>query len=251
MVRLSVVIISFNEEKDIGRCIESVIDAADEILVVDSLSTDRTPEICKSFGVRFISHPWEGYINQKNYALSQAKYDHVLSLDADESLSEQMLSEIKRIKDDWIHDGYIFNRRNHYCGRWMKFTTAYPDRKLRLFNRKKGKWTGYDPHDHVEMEAGSSVKRIKADILHRAMEDIQEQKRKTLQFAKVAAKAYADQGRKPWPGQCLVHATWRFLREYFLRLGIFDAKQGLWFSWYAAKYTYLKYSMIKTYKQDG
>jgi len=248
MLKLSVVIISFNEEKDIGRCLDSVGDVADEIVVVDSLSTDRTHEICKSHGVRLISHPWEGYVNQKNYALEQAKYDHVLSLDADEALSGEMNFEILSIKKNWEFDGYIFNRKNKYCGKWMEFTTLYPDRKLRLFDRRKGRWTGYDPHDHIEMEAGSRIKKVKADILHWAMEDIEEQKRKALNFARVAAKAYADEGRKPWPGQCLVHASWRFLREYFFRLGIFDAKQGLWFSWYAAKYTYLKYSMIKDYK---
>lgn len=248
MVKLSVVIISFNEEKDIGRCLDSVKDIADEIVVVDSLSTDKTPEICTSHGVRFISHPWEGYVNQKNFALGQAKYDHVLSLDADEALSGEMNNEILSIKKNWQSDAYLFNRRNKYCGKWMEFTTLYPDRKLRLFDRRKGNWTGYDPHDHVEMVPGSSVKRINADLLHWAMENIEEQKRKTMNFAQVAAKAYADEGREPWPGQAFAHSIWRFLREYIFRLGILEGKQGAWFAWYSAKYTYLKYSLIKNYK---
>ncbi len=248
MIQLSVVIISFNEEKDIGRCLESVAKIADEILVVDSLSTDKTPEICKSFGVRFISHAFEGYVNQKNYALGKAKFDHVLSLDADEALSESLIKEIIRIKNRWEYDGYIVNRRNRYCGKWIRFTTLYPDRKLRLFDRRKCKWIGFDPHDHIEMEAESLVKRIPADLLHWAMENLEEQKRKTLNFANVAAIAYADAGRKPWPGQGIIHGSWRFLREYFFRLGILEGKQGIWIAWYSARYTYLKYSLIKNYK---
>lgn len=248
MIQLSVVIISYNEEKDIGRCLESVGEIADEILVVDSLSTDKTPEICKSFGVRFISHPFEGYVNQKNYALIEAKFDHVLSLDADEALSKSLIKEIIKIKNRWEYDAYVFNRRNYYCGKWMRFTTLYPDRKLRLFDRRKGEWKGYDPHDHVGMIPGTSIKRLNADLLHWAMEDLEEQKKKTLNFAQVAAKAYADAGKKPWPGQGLIHGSWRFLREYFFRLGILEGKQGIWIAWYSARYTYLKYTLIKNYK---
>lgn len=248
MIKLSVVIVAFNEEKDIEKCLNSASDVADEIVVVDSLSTDRTPEICKKYGVNFISHPWEGYVKQKNYALEQAKYDHVLSLDADEALSEEMHQEILRIKKDWQYDAYIFNRKNKYCGKWMEFTTLYPDRKLRLFDRRKGRWTGYDPHDHVVMDEGSSIKKLNVDLLHWAMEDLQEQKRKTRNFAEVAARAYANEGINPWPGQGFVHALWRFIREYIIRLGIIEGKQGAWFAWYSAKYTYLKYSLIDNYR---
>ncbi len=248
MVKLSVVIIAFNEEKDIERCLKSAQDVADEILVVDSLSTDKTPEICEKYGVRFISHAFEGYVNQKNFALKEAKFDHVLSLDADEAISEPMHNAIVEIKKDWKYDGYIFNRKNKYCGKWMEFTTLYPDRKLRLFDRRKGRWIGYDPHDHVVMDEGSSTKRVDVDLMHWAMEDMEEQRIKTQNFAEVAAKAYVAEGRDPWTGQALVHSTWRFIREYFIRLGILEGKQGLWFASSSAKYTYLKYSLTKKYK---
>lgn len=248
MVKLSVVIIAYNEEKDIERCLKSAQDVADEIVVVDSLSTDKTPEICKSFGVRFISNPWPGYVKQKNFALEQAQYDYVLSLDADEALSEEMHQAVMEIKKDWKYDGYIFNRKNKYCGKWMEFTTLYPDRKLRLFDKRKGRWTGYDPHDHVEMAEGASVKKINADLMHWAMEDMEEQERKTRNFAEVAAKAYVAEGRNPWVGQGLIHGTWRFFREYFLRFGILEGKQGFWFASSSAKYTYLKYQLTKKYR---
>ncbi len=251
MIPLSVVIISFNEEKDIGRCLESVKEVADEILVVDSLSTDSTPEVCQSFGVRFISHTFEGYVNQKNFALKEAKYDHVLSLDADEALSEPLKKVIIDIKNNWEYDGYIFNRRNRYCGKWMRFTTLYPDRKLRLFDRRKAQWAGYDPHDQVKMATGSSVMRIHADLLHWAMEDLEEQKRKTLNFAEIAARAYADSGKKPWPGQGLIHGSWRFFREYFFQLGILEGKHGIRIAWYSARYAYLKYTLLKKIISHG
>ncbi len=143
---------------------------------------------------------------------------------------------------------YYTNKQNKYCGKWMEFTTLYPDRKLRLFDRRKAKWTGYDPHDHVLMDDGSSTKKIKVELMHWAMEDLEEQKLKTINFAQVAAKAYAEEGRKPWPGQAIIHSSWRFLREYFLRFGILEGKQGAWFAWYSAKYTYLKYTLIKNYQ---
>jgi len=250
MIKLSVVIVAFNEEKDIERCLNSAQDVADEILVVDSLSTDSTPDICKSYGVNFISHPWEGYVNQKNYALKKAKFDYILSLDADEALSEEMHKAVLEIKMDWKYDGYIFNRRNKYCGKWMEFTTLYPDRKLRLFDRRKGRWTGYDPHDHVVMDEGSTSRKINADIMHWAMEDMEEQKRKTRNFAEVAAKAYAAEGRNPWAGQGIVHAAWRFIREFFLRFGFMEGRQGFWFASSSARYTYLKYKWVKNYRDE-
>lgn len=251
MIKLSVVIVAYNEEKDIEKCLNSAGDVADEIVVVDSLSTDRTPEICKKYGVNFISHPWEGYVRQKNYALKQAKYDHVLSLDADEALSEEMHQAIMKIKENWEYDGYIFNRKNKYCGKWMEFTTLYPDRKLRLFDRRKGRWTGYDPHDHVVMDEGSRIKKVNADIMHWAMENMEEQRRKTQNFAEVAAKAYTREGRNPWAGQGIVHACWRFIREFFLRFGFLEGKQGYWFASSSAKYTYLKYKLVKTYRNES
>ena len=106
MTPISVVIITFNEEKNIGRCLRSVQDIADEIVVVDSFSTDRTEAICREFGARFVQHPFEGHIQQKNYAITQAAYPHVLSLDADEALSDELRESIRQVKEDWTHDGY-------------------------------------------------------------------------------------------------------------------------------------------------
>jgi len=123
MIKISAVIIAFNEERDIGRCLESLAGIADETIVLDSFSTDQTPVICRSFGVRFEQHAFDGYVSQKNRALQLASHDYVLSLDADEALSETMKNEILLVKQKWDSDGYIFNRRNSYCGHWMRFTS--------------------------------------------------------------------------------------------------------------------------------
>ena len=134
MTKLSVVIITFNEEKNIARCLDSIESIADDIIVVDSFSTDQTKQICSQFNVRFIQHEFEGHIEQKNWALQQAKYPHVLSLDADEALTEPLQTLVRSIKENWTADGYTMNRLTNYCGQWIKHCGWYPDRKLRQVN---------------------------------------------------------------------------------------------------------------------
>ena len=134
MTKLSVVIITFNEEKNIARCLASIENIADDIVVVDSFSTDKTEQICLKFKVRFIQHKFEGHIQQKNWALQHAKYPHVLSLDADEALDEKLKSQIESIKGNWIADGYTMNRLTNYCGQWIKHCGWYPDKKLNNYD---------------------------------------------------------------------------------------------------------------------
>ena len=141
MIKLSSVIITFNEERNIGRCIESLAGIADEIVVVDSGSTDDTEAICRSFGVKFIEHTFEGYGEQKNFAVSHCSFEYILSLDADEALSIELKESISALKNKWDKDGYSFNRLTNYCGKWVHYCGWYPDSKLRLFKKNKGKWS--------------------------------------------------------------------------------------------------------------
>jgi glycosyltransferase involved in cell wall biosynthesis len=145
LIKLSVVIITFNEEKNIERCLRSVADIAEEILVVDSFSVDRTEEICRKYGVKFVNHSFEGHIEQKNWALEQTRFNHVLSLDADEVVSEALKRSIQYIRENWKDDGYSFNRLTNYCGQWINHCGWYPDKKLRLFDKTKGRWGGVNP----------------------------------------------------------------------------------------------------------
>ena len=142
MIKLSVVIIAFNEERNIARCLQSVKDIADDILVVDSFSSDKTREIALSYGARVIEHGFEGHIQQKNWAITQSKYPHILSLDADEALSDELKKSIIEAKSNWQFYGYNMNRLTNYCGKWVRYCGWYPDKKLRLWDCRQGEWKG-------------------------------------------------------------------------------------------------------------
>ena len=245
MIKISAVIISFNEEKDIGRCLESVIDIADEVLVLDSFSTDGTEEICRKHGVRFEQHVFDGYGSQKNRALQMAVHDYILALDADEALSEEARSEVIKVKKEWMHDGYIFNRRNNYCGHWMRFTTWYPDRKLRLFDRRKAAWTDFDLHEYVKMVPGGTLMRLKGDLLHWTVRSEEDQMAKTEQFARISAQFYFDRGVRPGMGSAVLHCVWRWFREYCISLGILDGKAGWQVARFSALYAWRKYHYLR------
>jgi glycosyltransferase involved in cell wall biosynthesis len=151
-VRISCVIITLNEERNLARCIGSLQGVADDVVVVDSFSSDGTERIAKEHGARFVQHKFEGHIEQKNWAITQAQHSWVLSLDADEALSEELRNSITAAKQRDDADGYTMNRLTNYCGRWIRHGGWYPDRKLRLWDRRKGRWTGVNPHDRFELE---------------------------------------------------------------------------------------------------
>jgi glycosyltransferase involved in cell wall biosynthesis len=245
MVKISAVIIAFNEAQDIGRCLESVSGIADEVLVLDSFSTDATESICRRYGARFEQHAFDGYVAQKNRALKMATFDHILSLDADEALSEEAREEVLALKSAWTHDGHIFIRKNNYCGHWMRHTSWYPDRKLRLFDRRKAEWTGLDPHDYILMKPGSAVERRKGVILHWAVASKEEQRRKTESFARISARFYFDHGIRPGLGSAVFHSVWRWFREYCVLLGFLDGRAGWQVAGFSALYVWKKYSYLR------
>lgn len=242
-IRLSVVIITFNEERNLKRCLESVKDVADEIVVVDSYSSDQTKAIALSYPVRWIEHPFEGHIEQKNYALQQASNDHVLSLDADECLSEALVSHIKAIKEDCRYDGYVFNRLTNYCGKWIRHSGWYPDRKLRLWDRKKGQWGGTNPHDKVVMQKGASITMIKKDLLHYSYYTISDHLKQVNLFTGIAAKAAIRNGKSSTVIHILLSPLIKFVKCYFIQLGFLDGYYGFVvcrISAHASFYKYLK-----------
>jgi glycosyltransferase involved in cell wall biosynthesis len=193
---ISAIIITFNEALSIERCLSSLDGVADEIVVVDSFSTDATEEVCRRFNTRFIQHPFEGYVEQKNYALSMAVYPYVLSLDGDEALSDELKKSILRIRDNPELDGYYFNRLNNFCGKWMRYSKWYPDRHLRLFNSSKGKWVGPNPHDRFMLNPGCKTTRLKGDLLHWSCDSIEEFFNKIKSFSEISAKEYFKKGKK-------------------------------------------------------
>jgi glycosyltransferase involved in cell wall biosynthesis len=245
MPEISVAIMTLNEERNMERCLQSVRELADEIVVVDSFSTDRTGEICLEFGAKFIRHAFEGYVEQRKYSIAQASFDHVLVIDADEALSEELRAEILKVKDNWTHDGYSFNRLNSFCGQWIRHSGWYPDRKLRLFDRRKVSVKGRNPHDQIVLEPGSSAKNLKGDLLHYTYETVEDQVRQINRFTEIQARDRFERGKK---ASCLViifSPAWKFIRHYFFRLGFLDGYYGYLVCRNMAYSTFLKHAKLK------
>lgn len=245
MVKLSAVIITFNEAKNIGRCLDSLQGVADEIVVLDSHSTDGTREICLSKGAIFKTHPFDGYIEQKNRALDEANYNHVLSLDADEALSDELRSAILKAKQNWTADGYTMNRLTSYCGQWIRHTGWYPDRKLRLFDKRKGRWAGKNPHDRYEMDHGAKVSHISGDILHYSFYTIDQHMDTVNKFSAIKAQVMFERGKEVRFWNYFINPWFKFFRDYFLKQGFRDGFYGYIIARNSAHGVFLKYSKLR------
>lgn len=244
MPEISVAIMTLNEELKIGRCLQSVKDIADDIVVVDSFSTDRTEEICLEYGARFIKHNFAGYIEQRKYSVDQAKFDHVLVIDADEELSGELRAEIMKVKQQWTNDGYEFNRLNSFCGQWIRHSGWYPDRKLRLFDRRKTSVKGCNPHDEMVLDSGASVKRLKGDLLHYTYLTVEEQIKQINRFTEIQAKANFERGKEPSYFSILFSPCYKFIRHYFFQLGFLDGYFGYLICRNMAYSTFLKHAKL-------
>lgn len=246
MVQFSVVIITYNEERNIARCLNSVKEIADEIVVVDSYSSDKTVEICKSSGVKVFQHEIEGHIQQKNYALEKASFFFILSLDADEVLSDELRRSIAFVKSNWKYDGYEMNRLTNYCGAWIRHGGWYPDRKIRLFDKRKGKWTGINPHDRYKLnEASASVGYLKGDILHFSYFSISGHIKQVDYFTDISASVLFEKRKKASIVRLLVSPAFRFIRDYFLKRGFLDGYYGFIVCKISSYAVFLKYAKLR------
>lgn len=252
---ISGVIITFNEEENIERCVRSLQTVAEEVIVLDSFSTDRTKEICERLGVRFYEQAFLGYKEQKNAAVQYARYDYILSVDADEALSEDLMRSIFEAKKQFSYDAYSFNRLNNYCGQWILHSNWYPDKKIRLFNKNKARWGGVNPHDKVVMQDGTRVKHLSGDLLHWVLDSYDEHIDKANRFSSIAAMEHFRMGKKGSVAKIIVNSSWRFFKAYFLKLGFLDGFNGFAISCFSAYTSFLKYMKLrKLYldkKQNG
>jgi len=239
--KLSAVIITFNEETNIERCLNSVQKVADEIIVLDSFSTDNTEEICKKYNVKFHQHKFDGHIQQKNRAINMSQNDYVLSLDADECLDEILISKIKEIKNNTEFDAYKFNRLTNYCGKWIKHSGWYPDIKLRIWDKTKGKWGGVNPHDKVIMTENTKVKHLKGDLLHYSYYSINQHIAQFNAFTEIGANEAFKKGKKSSLFITLYKSVWKFNRDYFFKLGFLDGYYGFVICALSSQATFAKY----------
>ncbi len=246
MLKISIVIITFNEEKNIERCINSLQGIADDIVIIDSFSTDKTEEICKAKGTRFIQHKFDGHIEQKNWAITQAKYPHILSIDADEALDETLKKSIIEIKNNWQYDGYYLNRLTNYCGKWVYHCGWYPDWKLRLWDSRKGKWGGTNPHDKYELlERDNNSSNLKGNLLHYSYDSIDSHIKQTEKFSTISANALFAMGKRVSFVKLYFSPIVKFIQSYLFQLGILDGYYGFVICKISAHSTYLKYFKLK------
>ena len=245
MKKISVVIITFNEEQKIKRCIESVLSFADEIVVVDSFSTDQTVQICESLNARVVQHPFGGYIEQKNYALHCATHDFVFSIDANEEVSGRLSQSINEIKQSGNAVAYAMNRLNIYCGKAIHNSGWYPDRKIRLFDRTKCKWGGINPHDKIIIEGNAEAVQLKGDLIHYSYNTISEHIAQQNRFTDIAAKQLFDKGKTATVFDIYLRPLWKFFRDYFINRGFMDGYFGFVVCRISAHSVFLKYIKLK------
>jgi len=253
MIKISVAIITYNEEKNIARCLQSVKGLADDIVVIDSHSEDSTTQIAENLGARVIKRPFAGHIEQKNFAIDQTQFEWVLSLDADEALSSELKDSIKKIKEEGpgagVH-GFFFNRLTNYAGLWVKHCGWYPDKKLRLFNKAHARWTGMNPHDIIKMKPASKTGFLKGDLLHYSYGSISDHVNQTNKFTTIAAKAAFQKGIKSNHFKIFTRPPLKFIRDYFWKRGILDGRYGFIICLINSLSALLKYSKLKDL-QDG
>lgn len=251
-MKISATIITFNEEENIKRCIDSVLEVADEIVVVDSYSTDQTEKICSSFDqVRFIKNEFKGHIEQKNFAIQQAKHEWILSLDADECLSDNLKTEIENIKSkkEDKFQAYSMPRLNNYCGQWIRHSGWYPDRKVRLWNRKMGKWGGHNPHDRVILDNGIQSGKLNSNLLHYTIASLSAHINQVNKFSEIAALQLFNSQKKPSATfKMIFDPPFMFIKRYILQLGFLDGFYGLTIAVISAQAKFLKYAKYKQFK---
>jgi glycosyltransferase involved in cell wall biosynthesis len=242
MPRISATIVACNEANNIARALRSLA-CADEIVVVDSGSTDETPEIAASLGARVINQAWQGYAAQKNFAIGHARHEWILSLDADEEFDAEAQAAICTWKgSEPAADGYRFARRAHYLGRWILHSGWYPDYKVRLFNRRRGCWYGQYVHESVMVNG--SVQTMPGEILHYTCDTLQEHIERIEHYTELAAQEMFDRGENVNFLRQLFDPIWIFLHTFFFRLGVLDGHQGLVIARMAARYVTRKYEKL-------
>lgn len=242
-MKISATILTFNEERNLPRAIES-LRCVDEILVIDSGSNDRTLDIAKKLGARVVESAWAGYANQKNLAAEQASHDWILSLDADESLSEALEAEIWQLKKNGAQfDAYTMPRMAQYLGRWIRHSGWYPDRKVRLYDRCKARWVGEFVHESVKVDG--RIGHLTSNLLHFTCNSLSEHLKTMDRYTTLAAEQLLAGGEPVTWTRLVLEPPWTFFQTYVLKLGFLDGVEGLAIANMAALYNFLKYAKAR------
>ena len=248
-MKISATIVTLNEERNIARAIES-LRCADEIVIVDSGSTDLTCEVARRLGARVVHEPWRGYAAQKNFAASIATHEWILSLDADEAVTEELEAEILLLKQEGPRcDGYAMPRLAQYLGRWIGHGGWYPDRKIRLYRRTKAEWTGAFVHESVRLSGVAG--ELQGNLLHFTCDSLSAHMRTLDRYTTLAADELIARGARVPISRLVLDPPWTFFRTYVIRRGFSDGIQGFIIAWMAALYTFLKYAKARLRSDDA
>lgn len=255
MIELSIVVITYNEEDNLARCLHSVKSFADEIIVIDSNSTDRTRQIAEEYGAKVIIEPFKGYVAQKNFADSQATHDWILSLDADEVVTPELEMSIRKVKEKPEFDAYELKRLTNYCGHWIRHCGWYPDKKARLFNRKKGMWTGELIHESWQLtNTIGRYGKLSGDLQHYSYHTFSDHLKQIEKYTEIMARRDVENGKTCSYWKAFFSSKWKFIQSYLLQLGFLDGMAGYQVCRLSALATFMKYSKIaqySRYKKEG
>ncbi len=249
MNRLTATLVTLNEEQNLLRVLTSLADLADEIILVDSGSTDRTCEIARRHGARIFTRAWTGFADQRNFAAAQSSHEWILALDADEELSSELRASLRAWKESPpAAAAYEFSRKASYLGRWILHSGWYPDRKMRLYRRDLGRFEGM-AHDSLQVQG--PVERLQGDLHHHAFRSIEQHAATVNAYSSAAAKEYFASGRRSWLPAMLLAPPWTLLRKLVLQRGFLDGKRGWLIARMSAKYTFLKYRKLGVLVRGG
>jgi glycosyltransferase involved in cell wall biosynthesis len=244
MIKLSAAIIVFNEERNIAKCLDSLQGIADEIIIVDSHSTDKTIEIANRYQVKIHQQEFLGYAAQKNLANSLCNYEYIISLDADEVISQELKQELIAVKSNFAADAYELNRLTNYAGKWVHHCGWYPDRKVRIFKKELAHWSGPRLHETLEINS-TNIKRLNSDLLHYSFHSEEDHIKQIEKFTNISSKELFDKGKRVNVYYLYIKPIIRFITDYIIKLGILDGATGYTVCKNSAYAAYLKYSKLK------
>jgi glycosyltransferase involved in cell wall biosynthesis len=245
-MKVSFCLITLNEESNLPRCLRSCVDLADEIVVLDSGSTDGTEQVAREFGARWEHQEWLGYVGQKNRALALAQHEWVFSLDADEELSPPLREEVHALKRSKIESavgGFSVPRCVFYQGRWIRHGDWYPDRLVRLFRRGYARFVGGKVHERLEVSG--QTERLRGELYHYTFRDVADHRARSERYVRLWAESQHEAGRTASAMAPYLHAAFRWLRGYVLRRGFLDGAQGLRIALFSARETFAKYRLLR------
>jgi|TARA_R110000737_G_scaffold351986_1_gene396049 glycosyltransferase involved in cell wall biosynthesis len=248
--KLSAVVITLNEERNIGRCIKALKEIADEIIVLDAFSTDKTVSICENLGARVEQREWEGYSESKNYLNSLASFGYIFSIDADEVVNEELKNAILSEKEKGFKGVYSVNRLTNYMGAWIKHSGWYPDVKTRIFPKEGSQWEGAFVHETLSVPKGSETKLLDGHLEHYSYYSFEDHRTRADKYSLLTARKHFDAGKKASFFKPYLSAIGRFVGMYFFKQGFLDGKMGFHIARISALSNIVKYKELRRLNRE-